>query len=127
MSVLRHPLLPVGVLLVLLGFGNWYTGRDKTSEYEHLLASGSLPPPVENVEDFHELNERTSATLLSRLQRGSDEHTFVNAKLDFYKVVRSGGRLFMLCGLFCAAAALIRTWYWRRLADREGLAPQDLK
>ena len=112
--------------MVLLGFGNWYTGRDKSSEYEHLLGSGSLPAAVENVEDFRELNARTSAALLSRLQRGSDEHTFVNAKLDFYKVVRSGGRLFMLLGLFCAAAALIRTWYWQRLVAREGGARQLL-
>ncbi len=118
MTVLRSPLLPVGVLLIVLGLGNWYTGIDKGAEYEQLLAAGNLPAPVENFEDFRELDARTTTTLLSPLQRGSDEYTIANAKLDFYKVVQSGGRLLILAGLFCAAAGLIRSWHYQRLADR---------
>lgn len=118
MSTLRSPLLPVGLLLVIIGFGNWYTGQDKGAEYELLLAAGNLPAPVEQFEDFRELNAHTTATLLSPLQRGADEHTIANAKLDFYKVVQSGGRLLILLGLFCAAAGMIRSWYRQRQADR---------
>ena len=117
MSALRHPLLPVGVLLVLLGFGNWYIGKDKAGEYEELLATGKLPSPVEAFDEFHELDARTSATLLRSLQRGSDESALVNAKLDFYKVVQSGGRILVLVGLFCAAAGVVRS-YRQRVALR---------
>ena len=124
MSALRSPLLPVGLLLVIIGFGNWYTGQDKGAEYERLLATGNLPAPVEQFADFHELNAHTTATLLSALQRGTDEYTIVNAKLDFYKVVQSGGRLFILFGLFCAAAGMIRSWYRQRQAERGMLAPR---
>ena len=107
----------MGLLLVVLGFGNWYTGKDKGVEYEDVLSTGKLPSPIASYEDFPELNARTSASLLHSLQRGSDESTLVNAKLDFYKVVQSGGRIFILVGLFCIAAGLIRS-YRLRIADR---------
>jgi hypothetical protein len=117
MNALRHPLLPVGLLLVVLGFGNWYTGKDKGSEYDELLSTGKLPSAAEPFEEFRELDARTSATLLRSLQRGSDESALVNAKLDFYKVVQSGGRIFVLLGLFCTAAGLVRS-YRQHVADR---------
>jgi hypothetical protein len=119
MSVLRHPLLPVGVVLVVLGFGNWYTGMDKSREYMHTLAAGDHSPPIDDFDDFRELNAHTTATLLSSLQRGGDESSIVHAKLDFYQVVQSGGRMLILLGLFCAAAGVIRSWYRQRLADRD--------
>jgi uncharacterized membrane protein YidH (DUF202 family) len=122
MTALRSPLLPVGLFLIVLGLGNWYTGIDKGAEYERLLAAGNLPTSVEHFEDFRQLDARTTATLLSPLQRGSDEYTIANAKLDFYEVVQSGGRLLVLAGLFCAAAGVIRSWRRQRLAER-GLVP----
>jgi hypothetical protein len=121
MSVLRSPLFLIGVVLLTIGFGNWYAGVDKGAEYERLLAAGNLPTPVDDYEDFQELNARTTATLLNPLQRGSDEYTLANAKLDFYRVVQSGGRLLVILGLFCSAASVIRSWQRRRVADR-GLA-----
>lgn len=120
MEILRHPLLPIGLILLAVGIGNWYTGRSKSVEYEQILASGNRPAPVEDFADFDELTAGTTATLLSNLRRGTDEYTLVNSKLDFYKLVQSGGRLFILVGLFCSAAGLIRFWY-RRRAQRAAL------
>jgi len=118
MTSLRSPLLPVGLLLIIIGLGNWYTGLDKGAEYERLLAAGNLPTLVDDYEDFHQLNGRTTAALLAPLQRGSDEYTLANAKLDFDKVVQSGGRMLVLVGLFCSAAGAIRAWQRRRTAER---------
>ena len=118
MSTFRNPLLPVGLMLVVLGFGNWYTGADKGHEYEVLLAAGHLPANLADFDEFHELTARTNATLLNPIQRGNDESTFLNAKLDFYKVVQSGGRILILVGLFCAAAGLIHSWYRQRHVER---------
>jgi hypothetical protein len=118
MPALRNPLLPIGLLLVILGFGNWYTGRDKGAEYEELLATGDIAAPAVPFEEFRELNAHTTATLLTPLQRGSDQHTLVTTRLDFYKVVQSGGRILILLGLFCAAAGLTRSWY-RERGERE--------
>ncbi|HVO27499.1 MAG TPA: hypothetical protein VMW56_28130 [Candidatus Margulisiibacteriota bacterium] len=122
MSALRNPLMLVGVVLIIIGFGNWYTGVDKGAEYERLLATWSLPTPVDQYDDFSHLNARTATTLLDPLQRGSDEYTLANAKLEFYKVVQSGGRMLILLGLFCSAASAIRWWQRRRLGER-GAAP----
>ena len=120
MSLLRNPLLPVGLILVLLGLGNWYTGHDKTIEHEQLLAAVEPVPPPQDFDEFPELNAHTNATLLSFLQRGSDPSALITAKLDFYKVVQSGGRILTLTGLFCAAAALIRSWYRQHVTERGG-------
>jgi len=120
----RNPLLPIGVLLVILGFGNWYTGIDKGSEYEELLAAGHLQVPEQDFDGFTQLDARTNRTLLSSLQRGSDSSALVNAKLDFYKVVQSGGRMLVLSGLFCAAAGVIHSWQRHRRAERGATASQ---
>jgi hypothetical protein len=111
---MRSALLPIGLLLVVIGLGNWYTGLTQGAQHEELLATGKLPAPVASFDDFPELNAHTTATLLKPLQRGSDQHTLVSAKLDFYKVVQSGGHILVLLGLFCSAAGVVRTWYRQR-------------
>jgi hypothetical protein len=123
MNLLRNPLVPVGLLLAVLGLGNWYVGLDKGHEYERLLAAGTLPTATEHFEEFGELTARTNATLLDTLQRGSDEYTFANARLDFYKVVQSGGRVLVLAGLFSAATGLFHAWYRQRHTERGRLEP----
>ncbi len=120
MHLLRSPLLPVGLILVLLGLGNWYTGHNKTIEHEQLLAAVEPIPPPQDFDEFAALNAHTNATLLSFLHRGSDDSAVITAKLDFYRVVQSGGRILTLLGLFCVAAGLIRTWY---VAERGRGAP----
>ncbi len=122
MSVIRNPLLPVGLLLVILGLGNWRTGCARGREYEVLLASGPLPANLADFDEFDQLNSRLNATLLTPIQRGSDESTFANAKLDFYKIVQSGGRALVLVGLFCAASGLVREWYRQRHTARSAPA-----
>jgi hypothetical protein len=126
MGFLRNPLLPVGVLLVLLGLGNWYTGHGKTLEHEQLLASEGVPAAAQHFDEFQELDAHTNATLLGTLQSGSDASTIIRAKLDFYQVVQSGGRMLILLGLFCAAAGLIHSWYRQRHAGRDGAVPRGV-
>jgi hypothetical protein len=123
MAAWRDPLLPVGLLLVMIGLGNWYTGGSKSVEYEQLLADGNLPTPMQSIAEFPELDTRTNATLLARLQRGRGESSIAYAKLDFYKVVQSGGRLLILLGLFSAASGLMRSWYRQRSGERGALKP----
>ena len=109
------PLLLVGVLLIILGIGNWYTGISKGAEHEEMLAAGNNAAPAAGFNDFPELNAHTSVTLIEPLQRGSNRQTLISTKLDFYRVVQSGGRMLTILGLFCSLAGLIRTWYQRRL------------
>jgi hypothetical protein len=118
MSTWRNPLVPAGLLLVLLGLGNWYTGLDKSAEHEHMLAAGNLAPPLQQFYEFDKLTARTNASLLTVFQRGSDPSTLINAKLDFYRVVYAGGRMLILLGVFAMAAGCIHSWYRQRRTER---------
>jgi hypothetical protein len=115
-------LIPIGLVLLVLGMGNWYTGVSKITEYERVVAATTMPPAGGTADDFPELTARTRTTLLRALGPEGDEDTAVRAKLDFYRVVHSGGRIVTLLGLFCAAAGLIRTWFRRRPDGRLPLA-----
>jgi len=43
MGAWRSPVLPIGLVLLLLGAGNWYTGWRKMLEYQSLLERGVAP------------------------------------------------------------------------------------
>ncbi len=113
----RTPWFGVGLTLAVLGFGNWYTGLDKTREYEGLLKAHVEVPLSAGVEEFPALTAHMNATLLRPLQRSGDGFSKVTGKLDFYSLVRSGGELMMLVGLFVAAVAAIHMAYRRRGAS----------
>jgi hypothetical protein len=115
MSKRSSALLPVGLLLMILGAGNWYTGFRQGAEHEALLAAGNLPTTTADFDDFPQLGAHTTATLLGPLERGSDQKTLISTKLDFYRVVQTGGRMLTILGLFCTVAGLMRTWYRHRL------------
>jgi hypothetical protein len=116
-SLRRHPGLPVGVLLVILGLGNWVVSRSKLFEYGHRIASTETIDRVGTLSDYRELTPRTNATLLERLHRGTPDYNFTAAKLDFYTVVQSGGRLLAFIGLLVAGVALLRGWRERRVGE----------
>jgi len=115
-------LIPIGLVLLLLGVGNWYTGISKITEYERVVAAATLPPAGGTAEDFPELTARTRTTLLRALGPAGDEDTAVRAKLDFYRVVHSGGRIVTLLGLCVGAAGLIRSRVRQRPKGRPPLA-----
>ncbi len=117
MTAWRNPVVPIGVVLLLLGAGNWYTGWSKMLEYESLLQRRGTPTAVQDFDDFSQLTARTNAMLLAPLQNVSSDYTFTHARLDFYQVVRSGGRVLMLAGVLLIATGLARTWYRQSAVD----------
>jgi hypothetical protein len=115
----RNPLIPVGVLLIVVGLGNWYTGRDKAVEHERLLHGDVPAGSLQKFEEFDKLTARTNASLLRPFQQGADPSALLRAKLDFYRVVQTGGWLLVLLGLFSAIAGVIHSWYRLRVTGRE--------
>lgn len=100
----------VGVLLFVLGAGNWLVSRNKLAEYTHRLVSED--PAVQAVGtlgEFPNLTERTNATVLERLHRASGDYTFTTAKIDFYSVVQNGGRFFSVAGVILISVALVQS------------------
>jgi len=99
MSLLRHPAFAVGVVLLVLGVGNWLVARSRLAEFGDLQDAGEPVATLGNFEEFTELDARMNADLLRPLQKGVNDQWVTATKIDFYKVVRTGGALFSLIGL----------------------------
>lgn len=111
-ALFNTPWFAVGLALTLLGAGNLYTGVDKTHEYERLLRQHrQVSSAEESFEDFEQLSATTNAAVLRPLRRGGGSFTMVTGKLDFYRLVRSGGEMMLMAGLFLAAAGTIHAAY----------------
>jgi len=123
----RHPALPVGTVLLVLGLGNWMVSRSKLLEYERRASTAEVVVGSDSLEGFTRLTPRTNATLLERLHRRLGDYGITDAKRDFYTVVQSGGRLIAAVGLLLVGSALLQRWRERRMqrtAERTRSATQ---
>lgn len=123
----RHPALPIGVVLVVLGLGNWVASRDKIAEYEHRVREPDPSEGPSSLEGFTHLTPRTNATLLERLHPHFGDYGVAEARRDFYTVVQSGGRFIVVTGLLLIGIGLLQRWRDRRLqraASRPSIAPR---
>lgn len=109
----RHPALPVGIVLLVLGLGNAIASVSKLAEYERRV-HGPVPLDHPALEGLEHLTMRTNATLLDRLHRRPADYGRAEAKRDFYAVVHSGGRLIAALGVLLIGVALLRHWRHRR-------------
>lgn len=111
MTLLRTPMVLVGLLLSLIGAGNIYTGYTKTAEYERLLEVRTSSPSPQARQDRGAAGSAWRSPLLSRIDLDETPSAAARSKLDFYRVVYSGGRLLALLGIFCALTGAIVFWY----------------
>jgi hypothetical protein len=117
--LLQSPLITAGLLLIVLGAGNWDTGIRKGAEYAQRLRAGKPAVSEQPAYEFASLDADTNAMLLKTLNRRRDPFAFIHDKLDFYEVVHVGGRLLVLLGMFLTAAGFVH----RQLQQR---SPQEL-
>jgi hypothetical protein len=110
----RQPALPVGLVLIVLGVGNWSVSQPKVAEYAR---RASAPDPIDtraSYEDFQRLTAHTNSGVLEGLHRGSGDYRDADAKRDFYTVVDRGGRVIALVGLLLTGIGLLQHWRHRR-------------
>ena len=119
----RHPALPVGIVLLVLGLGNWVVSRSKVLEYERRARAPEMMDRSGSLEGFARLTPRTNATLLERLHHRLADYGVADAKRDFYTVVHSGGRFIAVIGLLLIGIALLQGWRDRRLQRVAASAP----
>lgn len=125
-SVWRNPLLACGLGLLCLGAGNWWVGWSKMEEYSQRITDAETEPEAAPLVEFPELTPGTDATLLARLRRGLDTYTVSDAKLDFYRVVDSGGRLLAVAGLLLMCVALTHHHFFKRAERSPGALPRPV-
>jgi hypothetical protein len=108
MAVLwRTPILPAGIALFVLGVGNWILSHNRIVEYTQRSRPSNSNIPAPDLTDYPELTPRTNAMLVERLHRGGAAHSHVEAKLEFYRVVKRGGRTLVAAGLLLIGLAPI--------------------
>lgn len=92
----KSTLLVSGLVLLLLGVGNWVTGTIRLREHEAIVRT-PMPTP-HGVAHPHGGPGGSSA----------EEIEIARGRMDFYHVVASGGRLMTLGGFVLVTFALAR-------------------
>lgn len=97
----KSRLFVVGVSLIILGLGNYLAANSKVTHYQGLVSE--LTPYIPHPRPF--LLRTDGEPFPSETW---ERWEIARAKLDYYHVVLSGGRLMLSVGMVCAALALIR-------------------
>lgn len=113
-QLLRHPLLYVGVMLFVIGAGNWVVSRNKLAEHMQRVDSRSAIDVHQDLSEFPHLTAEMNAALLQRLHRGAGRYTYQAAKLDFYSVIHRGGRFLAVLGVVLIGFAIRQNWQFIR-------------
>lgn len=101
-------LLVAGLMLLLLGIGNWIVGAVQITTYQGLLRNTAKTGLEESYRNFQELDLRKNEEVLRRINKDREKYNTARVKVDFYYVVLGGGRLLFFIGLFLTFFGLIR-------------------
>lgn len=101
-------LIVAGLMLLLLGIGNWIVGAVQITKYQGLLRNTAKTGLEESYRNFQELDLRKNEEVLRRINKDRDKYNTARVKVDFYYVVLGGGRLLFFIGLFLTFFGLIR-------------------
>lgn len=100
----RTPLFSVGIALFLLGVGNWVLSNNRLIEYTQRSRPSNTNIPAADLTDFPELTPRTNEALL---RHGVTSYSDIEAKLEFYRVVKRGGSMLIAFGILLIGLAPI--------------------
>jgi len=101
-------LLVAGLLLLVLGIGNWIAGAVELTKYQGLLRKTAETGLEESYRSFQELDQQKNEEVLRRINEDRERYNTARVQMDFYYVVLSGGRLLFLLGALLTFFSLIR-------------------
>ena len=101
-------LLVAGLMLLLLGIGNWIVGAVQITKHQRLLRNTAKTGLEESYRNFQELDLRKNEEVLRRINKDREKYNTARVNVDFYYVVLGGGRLLFFIGLFLTFFGLIR-------------------
>ncbi len=94
-----------GVVLILLGTGNWLVGLSGIVQYRRLVVTS--PPSAEMYRNFDELDARTDGAVLAPLTQDERTISYAAAEMDFYHAVYLTGCILFALGLMVSLMAFI--------------------
>jgi hypothetical protein len=94
-----------GLVLVLLGTGNWLVGRNGVVQYRGLAARVS--PSTDLYRNFDELDALTGNAVLAPLTQDERTISYAAAQMDFYHAVYVTGCILFAAGLMISLVAFI--------------------
>lgn len=97
-------LLIVSAALIILGLGNWIVGAVETTKYQGLIYKTAQTGLEESYRSFRQLDQQKNEELLLRITQDRERFNAARAKLNFFYVVLTGGRIMFLIG------ALMTLW-----------------
>ena len=115
----KSHLFVAGSALVILGFGNYLAAITKVNHYQQVLLTATPPYLSTSTTLFYTARPHFPTEARERWE-------ITRAKLDFYHVVLSAGRLMISIGLFCTALGLIRVRRQRTLIMAQLAPPTDV-
>jgi len=103
-----------GVVLVLLGAGNWIVGSVQVNHYRAVVAAGA---DFGADGGFGRRTPRENREILGRIHEEREQYDAARVKMDFFYVVLTGGLILFLAGLALAGFALFRSSAAMRSAE----------
>jgi hypothetical protein len=97
--------LIAGLLLLVLGMGNWLMGVDKTDQYGDRMRLA-----VETGGAAARIPFTGTTSILVEYTAARELYADSKTKYEYYRVVRNGGVLLIVLGAALIVGALIRRW-----------------
>ena len=108
-----------GVLCLVLGVSNWAIGAMEASKYQSLLRKTAHTGLEDSYRSFQELDQQKNEEVLRRINEDGERYNAARVKLNFFRVVLSGGRALFLIGL------LLTVWSFITIIHRDAQAKID--
>jgi uncharacterized membrane protein YidH (DUF202 family) len=108
-------LLLGGLLLLVLGIGNWVAGAMESARYRRLLHRTAQTGLEENYRIFQHLDVQKNEEVLRRITEDRERYNAARVKLEFFNVVLNGGKLFCFIGAILLSLGFLR---WMRAQER---------
>jgi len=86
-----------GLMLALLGAGNWIIGLTKTRTASAMIAQASHTAPSSDYRSFDEVD--STAGVLTPFTEEEARVSYATARMDFYHVTFLGGQVMVIVGL----------------------------
>jgi hypothetical protein len=123
-EIYANSVMVAGLVCLVLGIGNWAVGAHEAAKYQALLRKTSQTGLEETYRSFQELDQQKNLDVLRRITDDREKYNAAKAKLNFFFVVLTGGRLLFVAGALLALFAglsLIRRDARMKISKAAGL------